>query len=52
MTNPAIDPRPTQPMAEGLGGRLILESAPGAGATARLELPHGPLAHAQASRGV
>src|SRR5262245_48693445 len=39
-------------LAESLGGRQTIQSAPGAGATARLELPRGVLAAAKASRGV
>ena len=38
-------------LAEGLGGRLTLRSAPGEGATAALELPRVALAGVEATRG-
>jgi two-component system sensor histidine kinase RegB len=37
-------------LAEGLGGRLTIQSTPGAGATARLDLPRGALAAAEGGR--
>jgi two-component system sensor histidine kinase RegB len=37
-------------LAEGLGGRLVIQSEPGAGATARLELPRGRFVTAGATR--
>jgi two-component system sensor histidine kinase RegB len=37
-------------LAEGLGGQLTIQSAPGAGATARLDLPRGPLAAEEGAR--
>jgi two-component system, sensor histidine kinase RegB len=37
-------------LAEGLGGRLTIQSAPGAGATARLDLPRGALAVGEGGR--